>query len=64
LGTPFFTDSTIFSLRSNEYGFMPLHYPAQRHRTHCHLVALVRAGAKVKNGELIKGRSEQEKDAA
>jgi hypothetical protein len=32
LGTPFFTDSTIFSLRSNEYALMLLRYPAQRHR--------------------------------
>jgi integrase len=32
LGTPFFTDSTIFSLRSNEYAFIFLPYPAQHHR--------------------------------
>ena len=31
MGTPFFTDSTIFSVRSNEYAFMLLPYPAQRH---------------------------------
>jgi hypothetical protein len=32
LGTPFLTDSTIFSLRSNEYAFISLRYPAQHHR--------------------------------
>jgi putative transposase len=32
LGTPFFTDSTIFSLRSNEYALMLARYPAQHHR--------------------------------
>ena len=30
-GTPVFTDWTIFSLRSNEYAFMFLSYPAQHH---------------------------------
>jgi hypothetical protein len=32
LGTPFFTDSTIFSLRSIEYAFMFLPYPVHHHR--------------------------------
>jgi hypothetical protein len=32
LGTPFFTDSTIFSLRSNEDGLMFPRYPAHPHR--------------------------------
>jgi hypothetical protein len=31
-GTPFFTDSTIFALRSIEYAFMFPPYPAQHHR--------------------------------
>jgi len=30
--TPFFTDSTIFSLRSNEYTLMHPRYPAHHHR--------------------------------
>ena len=32
LWDPFFTDSTIFSLRSNEYAFMFLPTPAQHQR--------------------------------
>jgi glyoxylase-like metal-dependent hydrolase (beta-lactamase superfamily II) len=32
LGTPFFTDSTIFSLRSSEYPLMLPRYPAHHHR--------------------------------
>ena len=32
LGTPFFTDSTIFSLRSSEYALMHSRYPAHHHR--------------------------------
>jgi hypothetical protein len=32
LGTPFFTDSMIFSLRSSEYALMHPRYPAHPHR--------------------------------
>ncbi len=32
LGTPFFTDATIFTLRSIEYALMILPYPVHHHR--------------------------------
>ncbi len=46
MGTPFFTDSTIFFLRSNEYALISSRYPAQHYRNPLSERVLEKAGEK------------------